>query len=138
MAGTATLIGLLELRARAAAALAPAGDSDPPVFADAVDSLVPPALMLDWDDPWLEPGAGLTTLGPCLWTARLVVICIAGRLEPGSGVDVLEQLVVHVVTRLKADPYSWPLEGVSAPLQRDLGGVSYLAANVTYAVPVTV
>jgi hypothetical protein len=77
-------------------------------------------------------------MGPCLWTARLQVSCIAGRLEPGPGIAVLEDLVAYVVGRLKADPYTWPLDGVSAPLQRDLAGVTYLAANVVYAVPTTV
>ena len=48
--------------------------------------------MLGWDDPWLQAGIanGIATMGPCLYTARLQVTCVAGRLEPGAGVDVLE------------------------------------------------
>jgi len=135
---TATLLGLEQLRPAAADVLAPIDDTDPYVFTDAVDSLTPPALVLGWDDPWLEPGVGLTTMGPCLWTARMQVTCIAGRLEPGAGVDVLEQLVTHVITRLRDDAYRWPLDRVSAPFQRDLAGVTYLACDVIYAVPTAI
>jgi hypothetical protein len=132
---TVGLLALTAIRDAAAAALAPVDDDDPMVFVDAVDSLVPPALLLDWADPWLEPAHGLGSIGACQWTARLQVICVAGRLEPGAGVDVLEQLVSLTVARLEADPYAWTLDTVSAPLQRDLAGISYLAANVVYAVP---
>ena len=131
------LLPLVGVRDAAAAALAPVDDADPMVFVDAVDSLTPPALLLDWADPWLEPAHTIGSIGACQWTARLQVICIAGRLEPGAGVDVLEQLVTLVVARLHADPYTWTLYSVSAPLQRDLAGISYLAANVVYAVPTT-
>lgn len=133
-----TLIALADLRPAAAEILAPAADGDPYVLVDVVDSFTPPALMLGWDDPWLQPGLGLATMGPCLWTARLEIVCIAGRLEPGPGVDVLEALVAFVIGRLQADVYRWPLERVSAPLQRDVAGVSYLAANVVYAVPTAI
>ena len=134
---TTTLLPLVGVRDAAAAALEPVADADPMVFVDAVDSLTPPALLLDWADPWLEPAHTIGSIGACQWTARLQVICIAGRLEPGAGVDVLEQLVTLVVARLEADPYTWTLDSVSAPLQRDLAGISYLAANVVYAVPTT-
>jgi hypothetical protein len=133
------LADFTELRNMAAAALAPAGDSDPYVFADIVDALEPPALVVDQGDPWLEPGSnGLPTVGPCLYTARLTVLCIAGRLEPGPGIDVLERLETYVLDRLRADSYEWPLEEVSARSQHDLSGVTYLAATITYAVPVSV
>lgn len=131
------LLHLTDIRDSAAAALAPQGDEDPMVFVDAVDSLVPPALLLDWADPWIEPAQTRGAIGACQWSARMQVICVAGRLEPGPGVDVLEQLVSLVVARLEADPYTWQLDSVSAPLQRDLAGISYLAANVIYAVPTT-
>jgi hypothetical protein len=138
MSATAALIGLEELRPAAAAVLAPVEDTDPYVFTDRVDSLEPPALVIEWDDPWLEAGVGLTTMGPCLYTARLQITCVAGRLDPGSGIDVLDQLVAYVLRRMRSDPYRWPLDRVSAPLQRDLAGVTYLAADVVYAVPVSV
>jgi hypothetical protein len=135
MAVSTGLLHLTAIRDAAAAALAPTDDDDPMVFVDAVDSLTPPALLLDWADPWLEPAHTIGSMGGCQWAARLQIICIAGRLEPGAGVDVLEQLVTLVVARLEADAYQWTLDAVSAPLQRDLAGISYLAANVVYVVP---
>jgi hypothetical protein len=135
---TAALIGLTGLRPAAADVLAPVADGDPYVFTDVVDSLTPPALMLGWDDPWIEAGVGLATMGPCLYTARLQVTCVAGRLEPGPGIDELDRLVSLVLDRMRQDAYRWPLDRVSAPLQRDLSGVTYLVADVVYAVPTAI
>ena len=132
------LVGVAELRDLAATALAPVEDDDPVVLADVVDSLTPPAVMLIWGDPWLAPGAGAKSMGPVIWTARLMVLAVAGRLEPGPGIRTLEQLVAYTVDRLKADTYVWPLDGVSGPRVFDIGNMSYLGARVTYLVPVTV
>lgn len=133
-----TTIAMDALRATVADVLWPATDDDPYVFADVVDSLEPPALVVDQGDPWLTPGQQqITTFGPCLYTARLHIICIAGRLEPGAGVDVLEQLEKYVLERMRADTYQWPLEQISGRGQYDLAGVTYLAATITYLVPTT-
>ena len=139
VAQNTVLLGVTELRDRAAAALAPLEAGDPPVIADVVDSLTPPVLMLLWGDPWLTPGVQQrATMGPSVWTARLHVLCVAGRLEPGPGIRVIEGLVDHVVTRLHADAYTWPLESVSAPRIFDLSGIAYLGARVGYILPASV
>src|SRR5262245_34134341 len=124
---------LNQLRDTAATALAPAVPEDPMVFADIVEAVVPPALLIEWDNPWLEAGVGV--LGACIYTARLRVVMVAGRLEPGPGYDQLDTLTAYVLSRMAANGNSWTLDNVSAPVQRDLAGVSYLAANVTYTVP---
>jgi hypothetical protein len=135
-----TLMTLTDLRDAAAEALAPITDDDPNVLVDVVDSLTPPALMLIWGDPWLDPGPrpGARTMGPCAWNARLQVLAVAGRLEPGPGIRMLEQLVGYVVDRMKADPYDWPLDSVSGPRVIDIGNLAWLGARVTYLVPTTV
>ena len=138
MAATTTLTQLSDIRDQAAAALQPQGPDDPDVLVDVVDSLYPPVLMLLWDDPWLEPGSGAPSMGPCMWTARLQVLCVAGRLEPGPGIRTLEELVAYTVARLKADLYPWPLENVTAPRIFDIASIAYLGARVSYAVPITV
>jgi hypothetical protein len=138
MAATTTLTQLSDIRDQAAAALEPQGPDDPDVLVDVVDSLYPPVLMLLWDDPWLAPGSGAPSMGPCLWTARLQVLCVAGRLEPGPGIRTLEELVAYTVGHMKADLYTWPLEGVSAPRVFEIASIAYLGARVTYAVPITV
>ena len=134
----AGMISIADVRDVAAEALAPVEDTDPPVIADVVDSLTPPAIMLIWGDPWLEPGVGAVTMGPCVWRARLQVMAVAARLEPGPGIRVLEQLVAYVVARMKTDTYTWPLDSVSAPRVFDIGSLPYLGARVTYLVPTTV
>ena len=135
---TATLTRLDAIRPAVAAILAATQDTDPYVHEDVVDSVTPPALMLAWDDPWLEAGIGVPTMGPCLYTARLRIVCVAPRLDPGTGVDELERLVAYVLGRMRADAYTWPLDSVTAPEQVDQSGISSLIANVVYAVPTTV
>jgi hypothetical protein len=140
MAATTGTLDLTEIRATAAAALEPDSPNDPTVHVEVVDSLEPPALMLLWEDPWLVPGGSAgPVMGPCVWTARLLVLCVAGRLEPGPGVETLERLVSHVVTRLRDDPaYTWPPATALAPRIFDIGGVPYLGARVTYTVPASI
>lgn len=143
MAATATVLALTDIRAAAAAALAPATDEDPMVHVEVVDSVTPPALLLLWEDPWLQPGAGAgPTMGPCLWTARLQILCIAARLEPGPGIAKLEQLVAYTIERMRMDvTHQWPPASALAPRVFEFGRppttISYLGARVTYNVPAT-
>ena len=137
-AGVTTLLGMGELRTAAAQALAPATDTDPYVFEDLVDNCEPPALVLDQGDPWLTPGQQqVQTFGPCLYTARLRVYCLAGRTEPGPGIDAIEVLQAYVLERLRADPYTWSLETVGGRGQIDMSGITYFGSVITYLVPTT-
>lgn len=142
MGGGVTSNGALrlgEVRGAAATALAPAEPSDPPVFASFVDALSPPALLLMWDTPWIEPRSFQSgqTMGRGWWDANLIVLLVAGRLEPGPGVDTLEQLAGYVIGRLQADPHQWPLPTSTPPRSWVVGNVSYLGATLNYRVPVT-
>jgi hypothetical protein len=123
-------VNVLDARAKLAAVLAPAADGDPEVLVDLVDSLNPPALMLGWGEPWLTPETA------CLRTGRLVTTCVAGRLVPGSGIEVLEELVDYTLGRLAADSGAWPLDTISGPRQFTVGNVNYLAARITLRVPI--
>ena len=97
---------------------------------DVVDSLQPPAILLTWDDPWLTG----ESFGPCLFEARLGVLCIASRVEPGPGVEALEQLAVYVIERMRADAYSWPQASSQIPRAFEIGGITYLGAVIGYSV----
>jgi hypothetical protein len=131
-AGPVVMAPLTLLRHQAADALQPADETDPVVLTEIVDSLTPPALMVMWDDPWLEPGATRPTMAQCMWRARLRIVCVAWRLEPGSGYDELSELVAYTLGRMRDDGYPWTLDRVSAPTQFDLAGITYLAATVNY------
>ena len=130
-------IALTELRDLAAAALAPELEDDPPVHVDVVDALFPPAIMLEWSDPWVQVSSGVRSIG-CLFTAHLRVRCIGSRNEPGPGIRAIEGLVAYTVQRLAADPYPWNLEGFTAPRVFNIAKVDYLAADVNYAAPTTI
>jgi hypothetical protein len=121
-----------DVRARAAAALAPAEESDPPVFIDYPDAIDAPALIVIWDDPWLTP----TTF--CLYNAELAVLVVAGRVEAGPGVDTLERLAKYTIERLRGDPYPWAQSSSQAPRELAIGNIHYLGARITYRVPVIV
>lgn len=127
-----------DVRPRAAAALEPDAGDELTVHTDYPEAVVPPALILLWDEPWLEPGVPQgRTFGPCLWRAHLIVWCVAGRLEPGPGVDVLERLVAFTLERLQADPYPWPPASVQAPRVWTIANVPLLGARVALEVPVS-
>jgi hypothetical protein len=129
---------LTAVRAQAAAALAPVADADPEVLLDLPDALHPPALMLLWTDPFLEPRVvGMNSNGGGLWDARLEVFVVASRIEPGAGLTRLEELVALVMQRLAADPYSWPADTLYAPREFVIGGVHYLGTRLVFKVPVT-
>lgn len=127
------LLSLVDVRATAAAALAPVTDADPDVQTDVTDAVSPPTVVLEWWDPWLDEHAirGYQD-------AQLAVLCIAARLEPGPGVAKLEELVAYVIRRMRADTYSWPQATTQAPRVIVIGGVNYLAARVVYRLPVAV
>lgn len=120
-----------EARDKLAAVLAPVADTDPDVLVSLVDSIEPPALMLSWGEPWLEP------MTSCQRTARLVVTAIAARLSPGDGIATLEQLVTYTLDRLAADTAQWPLDNVSGPRAFTIAKTNYLAARITLRLPVT-
>ena len=127
---------LTEVRGAAAAALAPQTEDDPPVLVNLVDAVTPPALMLEWADPWLViqtvTGAG------GLFQATLNVVCFAGRLEPGPGVDMLEALVELVLLRLHADTNAWALSAAQAPRQFVINGVPLLGLRLSFQTPVSI
>lgn len=128
---------LTEVRAAAAAALAPVEDSDPEVLLDVVDALHPPALLLLWTDPFLEARTVTMGNGSGLWEARFEVLAVASRVEPGPGMTRLEELVAFTVSRLQADVNAWPPDTLYAPRRFDIGGVPYLGARMVFRVPVT-
>ena len=123
---------LSEVRPRAAAALAPASDGDPPVFVDYPEAVDVPCLVVIWDDPWL------TFRTSCYWDAEMSVLAVAGRVETGPGIETLEALAGYTIGRLRADRYSWAQSSSQAPREIMIGGVPYLAARVNYRVAVTI
>jgi hypothetical protein len=129
--------GLLlgEVRATLATVLAPATVDDPPVLIDYPDSVTPPALVVVWDDPWLEQPAAM---GPEIVGANLVVLCVGGRIDAGAGIDQVEQLVPYVIDRLRADSHPWPLATAQAPREWIISNVHYLGSRLGYRVPVNV
>jgi hypothetical protein len=119
-------MNLLETRDKLAALLAPVDDDDPNVLASLVDAIQPPALMLGWGEPWMEPDTG------CLATGRIIITAVAGRLMPGEGIAKLEELVAYVLGRL--DPVDYDLETISGPRVFLMAKTNYLACRITVRV----
>jgi len=120
-------MNMLEARDKLGAVLAPAVDDDPDVLLSLVDQIEPPALMLGWGEPWLEP------MTSCNQTGRLVVTCVASRLAPGDGIAMLEQLVAYTLGRLTSE---YQLDNVTGPRVFTIAKTNYLAARVTVRVTV--
>jgi len=125
-----------EVRAAAAAALAPLTDTDPDVLPMWADSVSPPCLMLGWWDPWLEVRTVAGGFG--LNDAQLNVQCVASRVDPGAGFEELEALVSYVMGRLAEDANSWALSAATTPRQWESGGIPLLGADLAFRVQVTI
>lgn len=124
-------MNIAEARDKLAAVLAPVASTDPDVLVSLVDSIEPPALMIGWGDPWLEPDTS------CFQKGRLVVTAVASRLVPGEGVASLEALVAYVLGRLRADTGSWPLDSVSGPRVFTMARTNYLAVRISIRTTIT-
>lgn len=124
-------MNLADTRVKLAAVLGPVAAGDPDVLTSLVDSIEPPALMVGWGDPWMEPDTS------CMTVARLTVTAVAARLVPGEGVAKLEDLVAYVLGRLKSDPGAWPLDSVTGPRVFTMARTNYLAARITVRVRIT-
>lgn len=124
-------MNLTDARDKLGAVLAPVASSDPDVLVSLVDSIEPPALMIGWGDPWLEPDTS------CIRRGRLVITAVASRLVPGEGVAKLEELVGYVLDRLKNDTGQWPLDSVSGPRVMTMAKTNYLAVRVTVRVTIS-
>jgi hypothetical protein len=124
-------VNYLDVRAKAAAALAPMDVDDPPVHLDYPDALDPPCLVVGWVDPMLEPA------GFCKRTARLAIWAVGSRLEPGAGVAACEQLAQYADVRLAADVEQWPLIRWGAPVRISWGGTPWIVVVGQFAVNVS-
>ena len=65
------------------------------------------------------------------------MLCVADRIEPAPGVENLETLVSYAIARLAANGYGWGNPTVTAPRRWTIARIDYLAALVTYRLPVT-
>lgn len=127
------MIGIAEVRARAAEVLAPAGDDDPTVLG-LTDAVVAPCLMLAWAQPWLVPNGQ-----PPMFYARLEVQVIGGRVDAEGSTFAVEDLAAFVIGRFAARGAGrlvWLPVTVIAPRAANIGGVDYLAARLVYQTPV--
>jgi len=120
-------VNILEVRDKLAALLAPMLDTDPNVLSSLVDTIEPPALMLGWGEPWMEPDTA------CFRRGRVIVTCVAARLAPGEGLATLETLVDYTTTRVAGDP-SFNFEMTTGPRVFLVGKVNYLACRMLYGV----
>lgn len=118
---------LRELRERVAAALLPI-DPDWNVHAGPVDAISPPSFVIVWPDPWLTP------MTPCVYQARLHVVCCAGRVEPTPGYETLEEMVTRALDALSVARL--PVVQVGGASSLEIARLLYLIARVTVAAPV--
>lgn len=127
-------LALGQVRDRVGVILAPVVETDPPVYPELVDAIVPPALILEWADPWLAQQMIAGKLAPMY--AMLNVFCLAPRVEPSYA--ALEVIVARVLALFQADPYPWNLTGAQSPRRFDIAAVPTLGSRLTFQIPVYV
>lgn len=87
------------------------------------DSIAPPVVLVAWSDPWLKPSTY------CEWQARLELIVVAQRLEPGGKLETLEDIVAAILPAIKQSQ-SYQVIDTTAPYPLQIGSVDYLAASI--------
>jgi hypothetical protein len=95
-----------------------------------VDALSPPAFFLKWADPWTEPATH------CLDLAHLQVVCVAARVDVEPGIETLELMVEGALAAFNRAGI--PHGITSGPRPLDVGGVAYLAAEISVSNTVNV
>jgi len=120
-------MNLTDARSKLAALLAPVDNGDPAVLDSLVDAITPPALMLNWNDPWLDSDG---TVGRCEYVGHLAVTAVAGRLMPGDGIAKLEELVEYVTARVETEKATWVIEQVTGPRVFLMARTNYLACRI--------
>jgi len=131
-------IGVSAVRAALAAALEPDAPGQPDVIPYFADAAAPPVILIQWEDPWLEAGAGgRGMLDQSAYTALLEVFVVTTRLEPESTLAELERMVSYVIRRLMLDAYAWWVPRVDVPGALQLGGIDYAACRLHVRAPAT-
>ena len=107
------------------AAIVVAAIADPtiPVIDHLPDSIATPCVLVAWSDPWIVP----STL--CNYTAKLEIIPVAQRIEPGGKLETLEDLTASIMVAVKASRV-YTVDDVTAPYPLVVGGVDYLATSI--------
>jgi len=127
-------VDYFDVRAKLAAVLAPVNDSEPVVYRDLVDAIDVPCFMILWDTPEFE------SVQACTGFARPLVIMVAGRIEPGDALGVLEKQFAQLMTRTRADSEAWGIVdgNPGSPRVLEVAGVSYLAKRCGLRVAATI
>lgn len=94
-----------------------------PVIDHLPDSIATPCVLIAWSDPWLTP----STL--CAWTAKVEIIVVAQRIEPGGKLETLEDMTSTIVVAVKSSGI-YTVDDVSSPYPLQVGGVDYLATSI--------
>lgn len=118
---------LADLRTRIGDALTAATEA--PVLDAPVDAIEPPCFVLVWSDPWLVPAT------VCVWTARLDVLAIVGRIDPAPGYEQIEEMVATTIAAVES--IRLPVLSVGPPSPFPVAGLTYLATRITTQSPLT-
>jgi hypothetical protein len=101
-----------------------------PVQFDIPDAVHPPTLFV------VEQVTHLTPRSFCAWDGAYDVVAIAGRITPGSGMDLLDEMVTYVLATLAASHLR--TGDIAGAVRIDIGGVPYLAKRVPVTLAITV
>jgi hypothetical protein len=123
-------VKLNDVRTTLATVLAPT-DNEYQLYKDLVDAIDVPCVMLLWDEPWFE------STGVCTGIVHPVVMPVAGRVEPGETLNVLEAMVADVIARLRDDSNGWGIVRISGPRVFDIAALGYIATRIGLRAAVT-
>jgi hypothetical protein len=101
-----------------------------PVQYDVPDAVHPPTLFVVEQIEHLTPGSF------CAWNGAYDIVAVAGRLVPGAGMDLLDEMVDYVLSTMAAAKLRTGT--IAGAVRLEIAGVQYLAKRVPVNIPITV
>lgn len=96
------------------------------------DQLAVPAVLVGWGAPWLDPDTLCREM-----TAHAELVVVAGRIDMGDQLAVLERIVGELVNGFTDNPEWDTPRAPAGPYALEISSVTYLAVTLTTAATVT-
>jgi hypothetical protein len=97
------------------------------VHSGPLDAVAGPCLIVGWGEPWLEPGNAATAI------AHPSITAVAGRVDAGAGLELLEELVHYALGVAWTIPMG--ADRVESPALTTFANVEYLTARIILTTP---
>lgn len=98
------------------------------VYGGPAPQIVPPAVVIRPDEPWIEDGADAG--GWCQYLEHYVAIAVVSASTPEDGVAALYEIIRGIFTAIDEATSGWSWVSAGLPVIDETTGTAFLAAPV--------